>query len=103
MARAPRQLRSRFTQTIRLSGFQISCHTSLLGSAPPFGNCSRSAERGAASLVGPLTMFCCVKAQICRWGRSVTATEAYVDGLTLVVELGCFGESVRRTFACLMP
>jgi hypothetical protein len=30
-------------------------------------------------------------------------TEACVDDSTLAVELGCFGESVRRTFACLMP
>ena len=35
-------------------------------------------------------------------GRSVTVTKACVGDLALAVELGCFGESVRRAFACLM-
>ena len=35
--------------------------------------------------------------------RSVTVTQVCIDDLTLGVELGYFGESVRRTFACLMP
>jgi hypothetical protein len=48
-------------------------------------------------------MFCCVIKSGPPWGRSVTVTEACVDDLALAVELGCFGESVRRTFARLMP